>query len=68
MLIGKKEQFAIEYDISTPFIINDRWVYGHFLIWVNGLYIGDPFEDATVLRACRGWCQDLLVNKVNRLR
>ncbi|MBQ1863927.1 MAG: hypothetical protein II561_08120 [Thermoguttaceae bacterium] len=53
-----KDTFAFQFDIKDIIISQGRkWVYGSFLLWIQGKSIGDPYDYA-VLDHCYGWICD----------
>ncbi len=63
MLVGNKQQFAIELEILD---VVDDWVFGTFLFWVEGLPIGDDKDKSVDLNGCVNWLRELIVNPKNR--
>jgi hypothetical protein len=56
MIIGKKAEFAVEWDYIES--IGD-WIYGRFGFWACGEFIGDIDDDGVVLRGCFDWMREL---------
>lgn len=53
-----KSIFAFEFDIHKILDSKDhKWVYGSFLLWIQGKRIGNP-NDYTALDACYSWILD----------
>lgn len=63
MLIGSKQDFAIELDIVN-FI--DDWVLGRFIYWIDGIAVGNPDDQSVDLKGCINWLRDFLKNQRNR--
>ncbi|MEO6809249.1 MAG: Imm42 family immunity protein, partial [Isosphaeraceae bacterium] len=60
MLIGVREDFAIEC-IHEPDYPNDRgWVYGRMCLWGRGVELGNLSEPACMLNVTEGQFQDCL--------
>lgn len=63
MLIGDKQNFAIEMEILD---IVDGWIFGTFIFWLANVIVGNP-EDKTVdLKGCINWLRDFVENPKNR--
>jgi hypothetical protein len=63
MLIGNRERFAVDWEIRE---INDHWVFGYFIFFINGTVIGDPADFSVDLKGCLGWIKDFLINARDR--
>ncbi len=59
MLIGQKEQFAIECQIEQITHQEVLWIFGRFRFWAKKDPIGD-WEDVVDLRGCRHWMEDFV--------
>jgi hypothetical protein len=51
MIFGNIDVFAIECEITQ---IIDRWIYGRFRVWVNGIKIGSYSEEVLTLLGTTG--------------
>ncbi|NOT11155.1 MAG: hypothetical protein HOP23_04885 [Methylococcaceae bacterium] len=47
MLIGKKETFAVEYELDSNH--GEEWMFGKICYWINNIQVGD-YELGTSLR------------------
>lgn len=57
MLVGDRENFGIEIHLRSA--VGNRWIYGTYVLWANGMPIGDPNDHAVDLRGCCNWMQNL---------
>lgn len=46
-MLGTKQGFGVEISIDST-LSGDGWVYGTFVIWVNGILLGDPTNKCTL--------------------
>ena len=58
MIVGEREQFAVEFEVVTP--IDQRWVYGRFCFWAQNQMVGDKVDDSVDLRGCLNWLRDFI--------
>jgi hypothetical protein len=66
MLLGAKEDFAIEC-VHEPDYPNDKgWVFGRMCVWVRGVELGDLSEPACMLNVTEGHFEDCL-NQLDEL-
>ena len=64
MIIGKKNDFAIEYIIENTI---EGWILGRFQIWINNKSIGDWSDYSVDLKGCFNWLPTLIDGKINRV-
>ncbi len=65
MLIGDKQNFAIEIEIEFVDIVDGR-VYGLFLFWLSGYVIGDKDDTSVYLDGCINWLRDFVTKSRDR--
>lgn len=63
MLIGDKNNFAIEFEILD---VVDGWVFGTFMLWALGSAIGNPEDKSVDLKGCINWLKDFVENPKDR--
>lgn len=64
MVVGKKDQFAIEYEIKDTV---DKWILGRFRLWIKGESLGDWEDDSVDLKGCFNWLPTLIDKKVTSI-
>jgi len=57
VVFGNQQEVGLEVSIEK---IIDRWVYGRFLLWLDGNAIGSQKDFSVDLRACFNWLSDLV--------
>jgi len=58
MIVGNKDEFAVEFEVLIP--VDQRWTYGKFCFWANGLMVGDNVDTSVDLRGCLNWLKDFV--------
>ena len=59
---GKKEQFAIEAEITSK---EGEWIFGHLRFWLHGTECGN-WNDDVDLRGSHSWLKDFIQNQQDR--
>lgn len=57
MVIGKKNRFAIEIEV-TDFV--DEWIFGKFVFWMENESIGDINDYSVDIKGCINWLKDFI--------
>ena len=65
MLLGNKEDFAVECYHEPDYPNDHGWVFGRMCIWCQGTVLGDPNEPACMLNVTEGCVENCLAQLDN---
>lgn len=64
MFAGSKADVGVEVQIAD--VASHRWIYGTYLLWVDGKPLGNAQDESVDLRGCCNWMQSLIEQPADR--